>query len=366
MGILNTIQTLWANRKNYGSKRKSTKYIVLHYTANDGDRAVNNAKYFANAYRGASAHWFVDDDSIYNAVPEDYVSYSVGGARWNNYRQTGGASLYGVATNSNTLNIEMCDTIKDGVHDVTPQTVENARQLTMYLMAKYGIDANHVVRHFDVTGKSCPAYWATANNEGWNLFKVSLTNGNTQPIAINQIYRVRKSWGDTKSQIGAYKNLEGAKSACKDGYHVYDVNGNEVYPNSSVAPAPAPTPVPTPAPAPQPAKEQIAVDGSWGKATTILAQKVFGCSCKDGVVSRQPAVNKKYCVACSTTSWEFTNNYSGGSSLVKAIQRYLGLGQDGYMGKGTITALQRMLGVTADGYMGHNTVKAFQRWLNNR
>jgi N-acetylmuramoyl-L-alanine amidase CwlA len=370
MGILNTIQTLWANRRNYGSKRKLTKYIVLHYTANDGDRAVNNAKYFANAYRGASAHWFVDDNSIYNAVPEDYISYSVGGARWNNYRQTGGASLYGVATNSNTLNIEMCDTVKDGVHNVTPQTVENARQLTMYLMAKYGIDANHVIRHFDVTGKSCPAYWATANNEGWNSFKASLTNGNTQPIAINQIYRVRKSWGDVKSQIGAYKNLEGAKNACKDGYHVYDVNGNEVYPNSSVAPTPVPTPAPAPtpvpAPAPQPAKEQIAVDGSWGKATTILAQKVFGCSCVDGIVSRQPLVNKKYLEGAYEGSWQFTDNYNGGSSLIKAIQNWLGIKADGYMGKGSVMALQSRLGVRADGYMGKNTVKAFQKWLNNR
>lgn len=43
-------------------------------------------------------------------------------------------------------------------------------------------------------------------------------------------YRVRKSWADAKSQIGAYENLENAKKACKDGYFVYDWNGNQVYP----------------------------------------------------------------------------------------------------------------------------------------
>jgi murein L,D-transpeptidase YcbB/YkuD len=94
-----------------------------------------------------------------------------------------------------------------------------------------------------------------------------------------------------------------------------------------------------------------------------MAQKKFQTGV-DGIISRQPTVNKKYCPACSTTSWEFTKNYRGGSTLIKAIQRHLGIVSDGYMGKESIKALQRMLGVTADGYMGQNTVKAFQRWLN--
>lgn len=43
------------------------------------------------------------------------------------------------------------------------------------------------------------------------------------------IYRVRKTWEDAKSQIGAYKSLDNAKAACKDGYSVFDENGNCVY-----------------------------------------------------------------------------------------------------------------------------------------
>ena len=34
-----------------------------------------------------------------------------------------------------------------------------------------------------------------------------------------QLYRVRKSWSDDKSQIGAYFSLENAKKACKAGYY---------------------------------------------------------------------------------------------------------------------------------------------------
>ena len=44
------------------------------------------------------------------------------------------------------------------------------------------------------------------------------------------IYRIRKSWADAKSQIGAFKNLDGAKKACKAGYKVFDEKGNVVYP----------------------------------------------------------------------------------------------------------------------------------------
>lgn len=52
---------LFANPKNYGGKRSlsSIKYIVIHYTVNDGDTDEANAKYFHNNVVKASAHYFV-------------------------------------------------------------------------------------------------------------------------------------------------------------------------------------------------------------------------------------------------------------------------------------------------------------------
>lgn len=41
-------------------------------------------------------------------------------------------------------------------------------------------------------------------------------------------YRVRKSWEDAASQIGAYTILENARKACKDGYQVFDSQGNVI------------------------------------------------------------------------------------------------------------------------------------------
>lgn len=51
------------------------------------------------------------------------------------------------------------------------------------------------------------------------------------PTPTSTVYRVRKSWADAKSQIGAYKSLENAKKNCKEGYSVFDNNGNVVYTN---------------------------------------------------------------------------------------------------------------------------------------
>lgn len=54
------------------------------------------------------------------------------------------------------------------------------------------------------------------------------TTTTTKP-ATKTVYRIRKSWKDEASQIGAYSNLENAKKACKAGYSVFDNNGKAVY-----------------------------------------------------------------------------------------------------------------------------------------
>ena len=57
---------------------------------------------------------------------------------------------------------------------ITPQTVDRAVELVKYLMAKYGIDVDHVVRHYDVTGKLCPEPWVR-DESLWRKFKARLT-----------------------------------------------------------------------------------------------------------------------------------------------------------------------------------------------
>lgn len=59
----------------------------------------------------------------------------------------------------------------------------------------------------------------------------SSSNSSTTATTTN-LYRVRKSWDDSKSQLGAYASLDNAKKVCDEnsGYYVYDWNGNVVYP----------------------------------------------------------------------------------------------------------------------------------------
>lgn len=162
------LKTLLANRRNYGSKRRTSliKFLVYHYTANDGDTDEANAKYFHNNVVKASAHRFVDDDSVTISVPDNYVAYSVGGG----LQGSKGHTFYKKCTNTNSISIEMCDTIRNGKHEVSAKTRANAIALGKELVKKYGIKKENVIRHFDVTGKNCPAYFVK-DEEAWEKFK---------------------------------------------------------------------------------------------------------------------------------------------------------------------------------------------------
>lgn len=69
-----------------------------------------------------------------------------------------------------------------------------------------------------------------------NYFRVSTTTSSastTAPTTTKELYRVRKTWADAASQIGAYSSLDNAKKACKEGYSVYDKDGKWVYASGS-------------------------------------------------------------------------------------------------------------------------------------
>ena len=172
---LDNIPVILCNRANYGERRDASavRYLVYHYTGNDGDTARANAIYYANATVKASAHYFVDGTEIVQSVPELYTAWAVGGKKWSDCAQTGGGTLHGVVTNANSISIEMCDTVRDGKIMATEATISNAAALGRKLMTLYGIPIERVVRHFDVTGKHCPAY--LMDSAAWAAFKLRLT-----------------------------------------------------------------------------------------------------------------------------------------------------------------------------------------------
>ena len=166
-----TLHELAANPKNVGGARTAgqIRYLVFHYTGNDGDTAAGNAAYFARSVVEASAHYFVDDTTVYRSVPDLRTAWAVGGRRYASADETGGGSLYGAVTNTNSLSIEMCGTLGGGTRTASEATLANAAALGRKLMAKYGIPPERVCRHFDVTGKLCPAY--LVDGAAWAAFK---------------------------------------------------------------------------------------------------------------------------------------------------------------------------------------------------
>lgn len=213
-----------ANKANYGGKRSTDKikYIVIHYTTNDGDTDENNGKYFANNIVKASAHYFVDDDSVTQSVPDNYIAYAVGGSKYKNCSTTGGGKYHGKCTNTSSISIELCDDVKNGVVYPSAATIANAVELTKELMKKYGIPKENVIRHFDVTGKSCPAYWCGSAekdakwlSEFWNKLDAAAVAKNA--TTTNETwYSLATFIKDVQKAIGAaVDGIAGAETLSK-------------------------------------------------------------------------------------------------------------------------------------------------------
>ena len=131
--------------------------IVVHFTATLAS-ARNNATYFArNEGQGASAHYFVDD-----ITPEIYQSVAEGDTAWH----AGDWQM-----NCRAIGIE----VVSAGEDFSATEVEKLGWLVRKLMAKYGIGASGVIRHYDVTGKLCPAPYVAASK--WAALKAAITGG---------------------------------------------------------------------------------------------------------------------------------------------------------------------------------------------
>lgn len=157
-----------ANRQNYIEGRSMpVKWLVIHYTANQGDTAKNNADYFAREGVGVSANYFVDESEIWQSVKDTDTAQHCGGKRQSNQ----GGAQYGICKNSNSIGIEICMNDKQG--KVRHGSIKTAAELVRYLMQRYSVPLDHVIRHHDVTGKHCPGSMVD-DPELWESFKKSL------------------------------------------------------------------------------------------------------------------------------------------------------------------------------------------------
>ena len=157
---------------NFVKGRKAVvQYLVIHYTANDGDTDEGNGKYFNNYYRGASAHRFVDEDSITMVVKDEDTAWHCND---NQKYLNGGGTYKKLCNNENSIGIEMCSDKVNGDYVITKETIKNTQELVRLLMVKHNIPIENVIRHYDVSGKICPEPFV-AHPEQWVQFKKEIT-----------------------------------------------------------------------------------------------------------------------------------------------------------------------------------------------
>lgn len=210
------IKTKVCNPANMGGTRGMAQvdYIVIHYTSNLGDTAKNNADYFAREalnYK-ASAHYIVDETEIWSSVPVYRIAYHCGAK---SYR-------HAHCRNSNSIGVEICMTDKSAC--IRMESIRRAAELTRWLMKEYGIDAEHVIRHYDVTGKDCPAPMVQ-NPELWDEFLDMLREQEEETVKIYKYVPEMPGWAQ-----GTFARL------VQSGYIAKDANGEIAVQESSLQP----------------------------------------------------------------------------------------------------------------------------------
>lgn len=139
------------------------RFIVLHQTK-EPVTAQDRAYFYKENDIGLSTHYLIDDNEIIQVVEDDAGSFHI----VDGYI-TG--EWYKEVTSEDSIGITMC--INDD-YEVAENTYKLTLELVKYLIDKYDIEPNDVLRHYDVSGKDCPSAWRNNNWETWWKFKNEL------------------------------------------------------------------------------------------------------------------------------------------------------------------------------------------------
>lgn len=220
-----------------GTKRTGFRGITIHETGNPkkGADAQAHVEYYTRLAKSNSGsyigyHCFTDDTESILTHPLDEIAWTCGDGNGDG--------------NMKTISIEIC---------VNPEgnfakARANAAYTAAVIFKKYGIKKviavgkdgksnkakANLFQHYSWSGKNCPqnirekGYWDSFVKAVQKELDLLWNPAPAKPVQ-KEIYRVRKSWKNTASQIGAYSNKTNAIKNCKPGYKVFDSKGNVVY-----------------------------------------------------------------------------------------------------------------------------------------
>lgn len=352
-----------SNQNTY--EENDPRCIVVHNT--DNFRAGADARTHAEAQHNGelsnmSAHYYVDDgDTAYQAAPHNRGCWHVGV----NY---GGANLFGRYGNRSSIGVEMC--VQSG-YDYE-KAFRNTVAVVKEIMRETGIPASRVYRHYDICSKHCPSQ--IMERDDWGRFKKLISGASNTPKQPENtkyepgIYKVNDAALNIRSAPDADSKIVGVIRD-KGSYTVTEIqntswgrllsgagwiNCHTKYCTYGGA-----------APKEESTVKAISVDGVWGPELTKRLQEIFKTGV-DGVISDQPTANKEYCAGIAAAEW--SDELSGGSDLIRAMQKWAGTTEDGYIGPQTIRALQEKLGTPVDGVISNPSamVRALQEWCNRQ
>lgn len=133
-----------------GTPLEEIRGVVIHYVGNPGTTAQQNHDYYDQPDTTVSSHFLIGlDGEIIQCIPMDEKSSAT------NDR------------NLDTLSIEVCH--PDATGQFTQASYDALVKLTAWLCDYCGIGRDHVIRHYDVTGKLCPLYFVD-HPDAWTQF----------------------------------------------------------------------------------------------------------------------------------------------------------------------------------------------------
>ncbi|HBJ8650308.1 TPA: N-acetylmuramoyl-L-alanine amidase family protein [Listeria monocytogenes] len=164
---MSVLQYNYINKNQFsrpGYKLLRVSKIVMHYTANPGASADNHRRYFRDIKeRYASAHIFIDDKEAICIIPLNEVAYHANERSCKLTALQASTSYYrGGNANLTSIGIEMC---LDKNGNITVATFNRSVDVAAELCKTYDLTASDIIRHYDVTGKNCPAPWVAKPSE---------------------------------------------------------------------------------------------------------------------------------------------------------------------------------------------------------
>ena len=243
-------------------KKITVKGIMVHSTGannpwlkryvgpDDGKLGKNQYNNHWNTYhpggREVCVHGFIGklaDGTVatYQCLPWDHRGWHAGGS-----------------ANNTHIGFEICeDDLTDGAYFA--KVYKEAVELCAYLCKQYGLTEKNIICHSEgykqgvASNHGDVMHWFPKHGKSMDTFRAEVkallttdakedepaqeeTPAVTYPEKLTSgYYRVRKTWKDSKSQVGAYRILKNAKAAAdkNPGTYVFTNDGVAIYPEKA-------------------------------------------------------------------------------------------------------------------------------------